>query len=56
MDDAPKAFAIALLGPCKCGQEGRDMHTCPFKDEIENDKESLCNCCENCTYDCAMEV
>ena len=40
---------------CKCGADGRDEHTCPFKTEI-NDDGSLCNCCEGCTEECAMEI
>ena len=41
---------------CKCGAEGRDEHTCPFKSEINDDEETKCNCCEACTHDCLWDV
>lgn len=31
-------------------------HTCPYKVEIYNDHETLCNCDEFKTHECAMEV
>jgi hypothetical protein len=42
---------------CKCGKSASmDDHTCPFREELNNDSESLCNCCANCQYECAMDV
>lgn len=31
-------------------------HVCPFKQDINDDSESLCNCCEECTHECAMDI
>ena len=31
-------------------------HTCPFAEEINEDSESLCNCCSDCAYECAMHI
>lgn len=31
-------------------------HTCPFKCEITEDRETTCNCCSECTAQCAMDV
>jgi hypothetical protein len=31
-------------------------HTCPYAEEIGGDRESLCNCCDDCSYQCAMDV
>lgn len=45
-------------GLCSCGiYVGVDnYHTCPFAEEVRGDFESLCNCCESCSYNCAMDV
>lgn len=31
-------------------------HSCPFKREINDDSESMCNCCEECTQECADDI
>jgi len=31
-------------------------HSCPFAEEINGDFDSLCNCCEICTHECAMDI
>jgi hypothetical protein len=42
--------------PCKrCDGPGRELHVCPFEQEINND-ETPCNCCAKCTDDCSMEI
>lgn len=33
-----------------------DDHTCPYAEEINNDSESTCNCCDECTQECAMDI
>ncbi len=30
-------------------------HTCPYAEEIHGD-EKLCNCCNSCTHQCAMDI
>lgn len=41
---------------CKCGNEGQDEHTCPYAEDIAGDSESLCNCCDYCTIQCAQDI
>lgn len=41
---------------CRCGDDGIEAHTCPYAEEIGNDSETLCNCCDYCSYQCAMDV
>lgn len=41
---------------CRCGEPGEDEHTCPFAEDINDDHESLCNCCAECQYQCAMDI
>lgn len=40
----------------KCDENEYDLHTCPFRVEIDDDEETLCNCCEECTQDCADNI
>lgn len=40
---------------CKCGNTAEPLHTCPYLEEINNDKK-LCNCCSECKSNCSDEV
>lgn len=31
-------------------------HTCPYREEIDNDNETLCNCCDDCKQQCADDI
>lgn len=31
-------------------------HPCPFASEIHDDDQSLCDCCDECTHQCAMDI
>ena len=43
--------------PCEYGMEGVDgCHTCPFREEMNNDYETLCDCNAYDTEQCAMDV
>lgn len=33
-----------------------EPHTCPYAEEINRDYESLCECCEGCEHQCAMDI
>jgi len=37
-------------------KEGNEEHTCPFQAEINGDEEFKCNCCEDCTEECALAI
>lgn len=39
----------------KCNKPTCGEGHCPFSSEI-NDDWSLCNCCDSCQHDCAMEI
>lgn len=32
-----------------------EPHTCPFGEEIHN-SEALCDCCDECARECAMDI
>lgn len=36
--------------------EAQDEHTCPYQEEINDDKEYTCTCCKECEEDCAMDI
>lgn len=40
----------------KCGGPASEPHPCPYAEEIGGDCETLCNCCPNCTGECAMDI
>ena len=43
-------------GPiCTC-EYYHDPHTCPLKEAVEDDSESLCNCCPGCEQVCKESI
>lgn len=47
-----------LLPPklCRCEKNpAQPSHTCPFKEEINSSLDE-CECCNECTYECAMDI
>jgi hypothetical protein len=51
--------ALEKLGaPCdKCRVNDRlDFHECPYAVEIYDDHEEICDCCDECTSQCAMNI
>lgn len=35
----------------------KGSHSCPLQREIWDSKdENYCNCCDNCAYECCMEI
>lgn len=41
---------------CKCAELAIEPHTCPYSEEINGDSTTLCNCCDECSYQCAMDI
>ena len=37
-------------------QDSKELHTCPYREEIHNDHESLCDCDEEQQHQCAMDI
>jgi len=40
---------------CKECKKNTKSHPCPFAQEINND-DTECNCCEDCTDECSMDI
>ena len=36
--------------------EAQSKHTCPYAEDINDDSDSLCNCCSNCEHECCMDI
>jgi hypothetical protein len=42
---------------CKCGRNpASEPHTCPYAADVHDDEETLCNCCDECTQECADDI
>lgn len=40
-----------------CGKNpANEPNTCPYGEEINNDNESLCNCCNECRQECGWNI
>lgn len=41
-----------------CGGKGiaNDDQTCPYNDELHPECTDLCNCCDKCAHECAMDI
>lgn len=39
---------------CKCPSS--ELHGCPYAEEINEDHGFTCNCCEECTRECLMDI
>jgi hypothetical protein len=46
------------LNMCKCGinQVTDYYHSFPYACDINDDCSESCNCCDECTHECAMDI
>lgn len=51
-DDKPKD----VVERCPHTRRHLPPHICPYRDDVNGDSETLCNCCEDCTHECAMDI
>jgi hypothetical protein len=61
--DSPDVIGadLAPMPPARCSKRGcvneaRALHPCPYASEINDDSESLCDCCETHTQECADDI
>lgn len=45
-----------LVEGCTCDVGYHEAHICPFNEEINDDYETLCNCCSYCVEQCSYEI
>ena len=43
-------------GRTGCNNTDEEPHTCPYAEDINDDHETLCTCCADCQYECAMDI
>lgn len=41
---------------CKCGNPGAAPHSCPYKSDVNDDSNTLCNCCDACEQNCRDDI
>jgi hypothetical protein len=42
---------------CRCGKVGtQGLHPCPYAEEIFDEPEPVCYCCDDCTAECAIDI
>ncbi len=46
---------VAKCSRCNTNAASEE-HTCPYAEEINNDSESLCDCCDACRHECCMDI
>ena len=52
-----EAIGDDKLQACDCGpHRHREPHGCPYREDVNNDFETLCTCCELCTEECASDI
>ncbi len=40
-----------------CGKNpAEDLHPCPFQSDVNDDHETMCNCCPDCEHNCLMDI
>lgn len=54
---APKHEPEPVLACQRCGtRPALEEHPCPYQQEIHEDHEILCNCCDECANECAADI
>ncbi len=39
-----------------CGGKGEEIHSCPYAEEINDNFQKICNCCDACRHECLMDI
>ncbi len=45
-----------ICGHCKKAGGTKELHSCPFQEEIHDNYLESCNCCEECVHECLMDI
>lgn len=52
-----REVACCLCKCQSCGVRGcTERHPCPYQEELYGDSETLCNCCDDCAHECALDI
>jgi hypothetical protein len=49
---------VSSSGKCsRCKtNDAQKEHTCPYAEEINDDHETMCDCCSDCEHECCMDI
>lgn len=39
-----------------CAHKAANPHPCPYQSDVNNNDEFQCECCEECTEECAADI
>ena len=51
-----KCHGLCAYRPEEEQKDAQPLHVCPYKSEIHEDDETLCDCCEDCAQECAYDI
>ena len=53
-----EVLGVSEYGNCEksCGNSAEELHPCPYQAELYDNNEDTCNCCDECSYQCAMGI
>ena len=54
-NDKPENTNVELCPSCN-KNPAAEMHPCPYLEEIYDNHEDVCTCCDDCSYECFMDV
>lgn len=53
----PKPLPVVTENKCgRCEKPGEPDHSCPFAEEIHDNYDKQCNCCDECRHECLMDI
>lgn len=55
MPNEPEEPEVEKCQQCK-ERPAEPEHSCPYAEEISDDYETLCNCCDECRSECSMSI
>ena len=50
------SYVLKHFGVEEQVQDSKELHTCPYREEIHGDYETLCDCDEEQQHQCAMDI
>lgn len=56
MEDLQENQDVEKCERCNENDAAKELHSCPFLSEVHGDDETLCDCCDECTHECAMDI
>ncbi len=56
-NEIDKLRDVLMYGMCRCNvNAGTEEHSCPYDEDVNNNPDSACNCCNQCCRSCADDI